>query len=154
MLSGIKWLMGTIVVLGVVLAGMAAPRAQAAEPIYALPAASIDGEWPYCVVDVEYTPELQFTVEGNVIRGQAIQAGNPSFPAPITGSIHGTQAKFAVGYLNDNMRFYEMNTTTGEGRSWLIVGSSSSFFDPPHPTSVVPCGLNPGLATEAGDGPP
>jgi len=97
--------------------------------------------WNILMKDVNYTPCLEVSLSyGNVITGQATLEGNPSFPAPITGYVHGGKAIFTVSYLMEGgIRGYEINLVGRDGTTWGIYNADASFYDPPHSAHLDPC---------------
>jgi hypothetical protein len=98
--------------------------------------------WSYCYQDTNYpVTQLQLNIEGNIIRGQAVAPGYSGFPAPITGYIYGGKALFAINYLGDGMRFYQVSMLTGAGTTWGIY-NSGAYYDSPHSAQIVGCGVS------------
>jgi len=100
--------------------------------------------WDLCYNDLNYTvTELWITIEGSVIRGQAVIPTCPDclgFPAPINGTLSGGKAYFAIGYLdNYGERFYTVSASNGLGTTWGIDSATAEYYDPPHSAQVVPC---------------
>lgn len=111
------------------------------------------GEWDHCYKDTSFTPELQLNIEAGIIRGQAVLPDNPAFPAPITGKIYNNKALFAINYLGDGLRFYQVNMFTGAGTTWGI-WDSGEYYDSGRPAQIVGCGAKLGefeIATGAPD---
>jgi hypothetical protein len=102
--------------------------------------AGLAGAWQLCFVDTQFTPELQADIDpGNVIRGQAILPGHPSFPAPLTGSLSGGTAYFSIAYLGETgVRFYVIDAASGGGETWGIRNSDSSYYHQ-GPAQLVRC---------------
>lgn len=118
--------------------------------VFALSAGSASA-WDLCYKDVNYTPELQINIENNIIRGQAVLPGNPSFPAPITGCIGAGYAVFSIAYIGDHgLRFYKIQIFSGAGQTWAIDDFDSLYYDAPHPAQLSPCALSAESAVESG----
>jgi hypothetical protein len=100
--------------------------------------------WDFCLKDVLYATEYWMSLESvRLIRGQALLASTPGFPAPITGQYDpvANEATFSVDYLDQTgLRFYRVNAGTLTGESWGILDSNSSYYDPPRSATLVPCG--------------
>lgn len=104
--------------------------------------------WDYCFQDSSYTPELQMDVAtGDVIHGQAILLGNPSFPAAITGKWFISQGVnwivFFIDYSSGSSRFYEWDLDSMIARTW---GATEGFIGPQEVHTIVPCGATEDVA--------
>ena len=96
--------------------------------------------WDILRKDYNYTPCLEMSVVGNVIHGQAVLAGSPSFPAPITGYFYGGKAIFTVSYLESTgVRGYNINLQGLQGTTWGIYNDDASFYDPEHAAGLEAC---------------
>ena len=111
------------------------------------------GAWNFCFKDVAFTPALWMSLEWDrLLRGQAILATSPSFPAPITGQFDPAagEATFSVDYLNETgLRFYRIDVGTLTGETWGIRDADSSYYDNRHPATLVPC---PPVSSESAEG--
>ncbi len=97
--------------------------------------------WDFAFKDYNYTPCLEVSLVGSVIHGQAVLAGSPSFPAPITGYVHGGKAIFTISYLEGTgVRGYQINVGGDwDGTTWGIYNDDASFYDPEHDAGLVAC---------------
>jgi hypothetical protein len=102
--------------------------------------------WNLCFMDENYSPELHLTIEGDVVRGQAVLEATPGFPAPLTGTFHAGWAFFSIAYRDDlGLRFYRIQLSDRTGTTWGIYDDTSEYYDPPHWAHIVPCGSAAGV---------
>ena len=107
--------------------------------IAAVPA-SAQPPWDFCLVDFNYSPELQISKVGNVLHGQAVLAGDPSFPAPITGYVKGGVINITISYLLETgVRGYNIKTSGLEGTTWGVLNADASFYDLEHSAGWSKC---------------
>jgi hypothetical protein len=104
--------------------------------------------WDRCYYASDYPAEdleiANADLAQGIIRGQCTY-----YPAPLTGYIYAGRSLFAIGYLNDNFRFYNVNTNSGAGTGWAIRGTDSSYYSNPHSVQIYGCSV---LADEPGVG--
>ncbi len=100
--------------------------------------------WAFCLKDTSFVDELWMNLEfGRLLRGQALFPGMPqAYPAPLTGQYDpaANEATFSVDYLNESgLRFYRIDAGTMTGETWGIRDVDSTYYDPPHGATLVPC---------------
>ncbi len=100
-------------------------------------------QWTYCLQDPAYTPQYQISLDtNNSVRGQAVLAGDPSFPAPIVGEYVAGQLVLSISYLGSSgVRYYRVEVPNQlQGNTWAIYNDTAEFYDAPHAAQLVFCG--------------
>ncbi len=112
--------------------------------LFALTASSASA-WTYCFQDSAFTPQYQMSLDANnSVRGQAVLAGNPSFPAPIVGEYIANHLIISIAYLESNgLRYYDIVIPSQmQGQTWAVYNQDATFYDTPHAAQLVPCGAD------------
>lgn len=108
--------------------------------------------WDYCFQDTAYTPELQMSLDGDKVRGQAIQTDSIHFPASITGKYYlpskGVNwVLFSIDYMeNSGMRFYQLDLNSMTAETWGVDTITGELYHGPEIHTFTPCN-----ATSKGD---
>ena len=104
--------------------------------------------WDACFQDTSYIDEYEVSLApGDVVHGQALVPGSPSYPAAISGAYY-RSVNWIVFFIDYNgmslSRYYEWNVTDMTVRTWLAYDDGTVTSEETH--TFVHCGASEEIA--------